>query len=611
MKSQFMLSALTASLLAMQASAQTSEDNQDSLTTVIVNANRIAQPYSEVMKSVTVIDRETLIATAAPDIFSVLQAVPGLQLARTGLMGAQTSIFTRGSESDHTLVLLDGVRLNTASEGAARLENIPLSQVERIEVSRGPQSSLYGADAIGGIIHIYTNQPSSADAPALTGDVSAGAGTQASRAGQANVTLTHNSTELDLNLSHNETEGIRPRNEPESAEDKAPYENTAFSARLTQRLGGDSRLWASILESDAEYSFDGGESENISRTVTGGARFAFNSHVTSQIQVSRFKDDNLYQQWSDTESTTTRTSVQWQNELNWNENSESVLGMDKDREKLSYIASGAVQNEERRDNTALFALHTQTFGANQLSLSARYDDNEQFGDFTTGRIALGRDIGEQTNIWIAAGTAFKAPNLVDLYVDFPQFFFYANPDLQPEESENTELGITTVLAGTSLQASAFNNRLSNMIASNATFDSLTNVSRAEITGLEISASRNLADWNAQLSITLMDHEDKSTGDALLRRADEQANLRLGRDFQQLSLLLDWLWVGDRADLDPVTFGRSDLDSYNKLDIVANWQFDDSLSAQLRVGNALDENYEVVDGYNTLGRNGMLKLRYQF
>jgi vitamin B12 transporter len=109
----------------------------------------------------------------------------------------------------------------------------------------------------------------------------------------------------------------------------------------------------------------------------------------------------------------------------------------------------------------------------------------------------------------------------------------------------------------------------------------------------------------------MDHEDKSTGQSLLRRADEQANLQLSRDFQQLSLLLDWLWVGERADLDPVTFGRSHLGSYSKVDLVANWQFDEAFSAQLRVGNALDEDYEVVDGYNTLGRNGMLKLRYQF
>jgi len=150
-----------------------------------------------------------------------------------------------------------------------------------------------------------------------------------------------------------------------------------------------------------------------------------------------------------------------------------------------------------------------------------------------------------------------------------------------------------------------------MIASNATFDSLTNISRADISGLEFSASRSIADWNAALSVTLMDHEDKSTGQPLLRRADEQANLSLSRDFQQLSLQLDWLWVGERADLDPVTFGRSTIDSYNKLDLVANWQFSENLSAQLRVDNALDEDYEVVDGYNTLGRNGMLKLRYQF
>lgn len=610
MKPLLLLPTLAASWLAIEASAQT-PPTQESLTTVIVNANRIAQPYNDVMKSVTVIDREALIASSAPDLFNVLQSVPGLQLARTGLMGSQTSIFTRGTESDHTLVLLDGVRLNTASEGAARLENIPLSQLERIEITRGPQSSVYGADAIGGMIHLYTAQASTSDSAALSGDISAGAGTEASRSSQANVNIQKNNTRLDLNLSHNETDGIRPRNEPASAQDEAPYENLAYSARLTQTLAGDSRLWASIMESEADYTFDGGQSENTSRTVTGGARIELNEQLTSQVQISRFKDDNLYQQFSDTESMTTRTQVQWQNELSWNDDSQTLLGIDKDREKLTYIASGATQNNERRDNTALFALHSQAFGVNQFSLSLRHDDNEQFGDFTTGRVALGRDIGEQTHLWVAAGTAFKAPNLVDLYVDFPAFFFYGNPDLQPEESENTELGIRTELANTSLQATVFHNRLSDMISSNATFDSLTNISRADIGGLEITASRSVADWDAQLSITLMDHEDKSTGQSLLRRADEQANLSLSRGFQQLNLRLDWLWVGDRADLDPVTFGRSTVDSYHKLDIVANWAFNPALSAQLRISNALDEDYEVVDGYHTLGRNGMLKLRYQF
>lgn len=614
MKSQFLLSTLTASLFITQASAQTAElaptENQATLTTVTVNANRIAQPYSDVMKSVTVIDRESLIASAAPDLFAVLQTVPGVQLARTGLMGSQTSIFTRGAESDHTLVLLDGVRLNTASEGAARLENIPLSQIDRIEISRGPQSSLYGSDAIGGIIHIYTSG-AAAEASTITGEVIAGAGTEASRSGQASLAVARNNTTLNLNLSHNQTDGIRPRNEPASTEDLAPYENTTYSARLTQQLHDDSRLWTSVINSESNYEFDGGQSENQSRTVTAGARIAFNPLFTSQVQISRFKDDNLYQQFSNTQSMTTRTSVQWQNEFNWHDNAESVLGVDTDREKLEYVSSGAFQNNQRRDNEAIFALHSQKLDNNQLNLSLRYDDNEQFGDFTTGRIALGRDITQTTHIWLAVGNAFKAPNLIDLYVDFPQFFFYANPALQPEKSRTTELGITTNLANTNIQATAFNNRLSNLITSNATFDSLANISRAEISGLELLASREIANWQAQLSITLMDHEDKSTGQSLLRRADEQANLQLSRDFQQLSLLLDWLWVGKRADLDPVTFGRSHLESYNKVDLVANWQFDGAFSAQLRVGNALDEDYEVVDGYNTLGRNGMLKLRYQF
>lgn len=582
---------------------------------ILTTANRFAQFSHEILNAHTLLDRDFITQSGAASMFDLLRTVPGVQLSRTGTEGAQTSLFMRGSNSNHTLILLDGVRMNTASEGAARLESIPLSHIERIEVIRGPQSSVYGADAIGGVVQIFTRssintEGVTSNTPGYGGRLEAGIGTEQSRVLNTGLRRQLNRTIIDVDLSHRETEGVPAQNAPIPGTQTADWENQSISLGLQHQLADNWQLWARWQGTDSAKRFDSGDSEGSQRSGSVGMRAQMSAQWQTQLQFSRLKDNNLTREYGLSRSTTRRNSWQWQNSLTLSSQSNTVLGVDMDDEDLLYDSVGAVQNASSRRNSAAFAVHQHKLGAIALTASVRTDDNEQFGSHTTGRLALGRDVGD-SHIWIAASTAFKAPTLVDLYVDFPAFDFYANPQLEPERARNLEAGLRTSIAGTALDISIFRNDIRDLIGTDSSFSSLTNISRARIDGVEVSANRDLFGWSNTLSLTLLDHQDRDSAKALLRRPDQQLSITTSRKFANYSLFFDWQLRSHQADLDPLDFSRSRVGGYGVLDTVLAWQLMPALELQLKLGNLFDKNYEVVDGYNTLGRHAMLSARHQF
>jgi vitamin B12 transporter len=606
-----------ACLLPVGVFAQTSVDHTPALQEMLVTANRFTQFSNEILNAHTLLDRDFITQSGASGLFDLLKTVPGVQLARSGTDGAQTSLFMRGSNSNHTLILLDGVRLNTASEGAARLENIPLSDIERIEVIRGPQSSVYGADAIGGVIQIFSRSSIAsgssvpADEKAYSGRIEAGFGTEQSRVFNTGLRAALEQTVIDVNLSHRETDGIPAKNAPSPSTSNSDWDNQSVSLGVQQALAGNWQLWGRWQATESEKLFDGGNSAASQRTGSVGIRGEISENWSTQLQISQFKDNNITRQFGISRSTTRRDSLQWQHELRFSQNSNTLLGLDNDDEELDYLSSGAVQNASTRRNSAVFAVHQQQLGVIEVTASGRMDNNEQFGNYTTGRLAMGTDIGSRSNVWVAASTAFKAPTLVDLYVDFPAFGFFANPNLDPERASNLEAGLRTNLVNTALDINVFRNDIRDLIGADSTFSSLANISRARIHGLEFSASRDILGWRSSVSLTLLDHKNRDTGATLLRRPDEQLSISGSKRFAQFSVLVDWQLRSNQADLDPVTFGRSRVGGYGVLDTVFDWQLAPAVNLQLKVGNVLDKNYEVVDGYNTLGRHAMLSARHQF
>jgi len=584
---------------------------------MLVTANRFAQLSNDTLNAHSLLDREAISHSGASDLFALLRSVPGVQMARTGIEGSQTSLFLRGSNSNHTLILLDGVRLNTASEGAARLENLPLHQIERIEIIRGSQSSLYGADAIGGVIQIFTRSGldsatnSQGSGAGYDGRIEAGAGTESTSTAHAGFRARLDRTVIDVDLSHHQTDGIPAQNAPIPSTTDAAWQNQSLSLGARHNVDNNWQLWASWLATESEKLFEGGDSEASQRTTSAGISGRVNQHWQTRLQLSRFKDDNLTRQWGDSISTTWRNSLQWQNQLSLFTNSNTVVGLDVDEEKLDYLSTGAVLNVNSRNNKAVFAVHQHEVGSVDLTASVRVDDNEQFGEHTTGRLALGTDLGDNTSVWASVSTAYKAPTLVELYVDFPAFFFYANPQLNPEKARSLEAGVRSQALGTNLEINLFHNQIRDLIGSDASFSSLTNISRARINGMELVASRDILGWQSSLAVTLLSHKNRDNGQSLLRRPSQYANVSASRQFGKLDVLLDWQLRGEQADLDPVTFARSHVGGYGVLDTVFTWHLTPALDVQVKAGNIFDKNYEVVDGYNTLGRHAMIKLRHQF
>lgn len=581
----------------------------DQAAEMLVTANRFSQLRTDTHTAHSIIDSAAIRRSAAQSLFDVLSTLPGIQLARTGVEGSQTSLFLRGSNSNHTLILLDGVRLNTATEGAARLENIPLDSIERIEVVRGPQSSLYGADAIGGVVQIFTRSDIPADG--LAGELRLGSGTEQTHLASVALSGSTESTSLHLNLAHRQTDGIPSLNAPVPSTEDADYQNQSASLRLNHQLDEQHSIALNWQGSDAEKTFDGGDSEADSQTIALSLHSTWSDQWRSHLQISRFRDANITRSFGEARSTTRRESLQWQHELSLAPDSNSVIGLDIDQESLDYQNPGAVLNQNSRDNYGLFAVHQQSWGDWSSTLSARHDDNEQFGDHQSGRLSLGRRLGDHTNLWMAAGTAYKAPTMLDLYVDFPDFWFFANPDLQPEKARNLELGFSTHWLETDLAVNVFRNDIRDLIGTDSSFTSLANINRARIDGTEITANRDLFGWQTMLSLTWLDHENRDTGQRLVRRPDRMLNLQISRQFERLSVSLDWQATGSRSDLDPVDYSRSRVAGYGLLDSVISWQFSEQLSVQLKVGNVLDQHYEIVDGYNTLGRHALLTVNQGF
>ncbi len=591
------------SVSAVQAQAQSDNAPEE----IIVAANRIEQSLSTVLAATTVINKEAIRQSSAQNLAGLLAGVPGMQFSPSGGQGAQTSLFMRGTESDHTLILVDGVQMTTNSGPAGRLEFIPLDQIERIEIVRGPRSSVYGSEAIGGVINIITKPNVQED---FSGSVSLMAGTENSSNANIGLQGRVGNTALSLNASSRETDGI-DNSERGSADDDG-YENDSFSLSLSHQFGERFSLSSTYSSFDAESDYDDGVVDTDSQQISTTVSAAFTEQWDSSLIFEQFEEDNMDAgAFGLTNSSTENTKLSWQNTYTFDASNLLSFGVDHQEQELRYSTFGALQTDTSRDNDGVYAVYIRETGPLDFTLSLRNDDNERFGNHSTGSIAIGSNFSESVRAWVSYGTAFKAPNLIDLYVDFPSFFFFANPNLKPETAESLELSLQADALGATWQFNVFRNDIDDLISSDATFTSLANIQEARIDGMEATVSSSVAGWQLDAALTLLDHENRGTGVNLLRRPEQTLSLNVAREFGAFDFAVNLLAQNEHLDIDPVSFGSSTVGGFGVVNLIAGYRINDEIGLRLRIGNLFDKEYQIVDGFNTQDRTAQLSLNYTF
>jgi len=589
--------------LAFPVTATDGQTENATLEPIVVTATLGPLTAGESLSSVTVIDEEAIRQQNPSDFSELLRGQPGINVTGNGSFGKTTSVYTRGTANDSTLFLVDGVRLRSATSGGPSWQYFPAELVERVEIVRGAKSSLYGSDAVGGVIQAFTLDPE--ETPA--GWVELGAGNFDTQKGSAGVAASAGNTRFSLSGLHKETDGTAVITD---GEDRG-FRNTAGVGRIVHELDSGGEASLVVVQSEGNTEYEGGNIDYMLRTIGFGLETPVSDHWRQSLQFSESRDetDNVTPTFSSTFDTRSR-AARWDNTFTWNVH-ELVVGTELMNDEVGGTTDYA---ETSRSNFALYTQLRLNFGPTDLMLSLRGDDNEAYGKNETGSIALGHAFDRSHRVRLSYGTAFRAPTFNDLY--FPG----ANPDLEAEESATVEVGFSGHYQYWFWDTAVFQLDVDNLIAwqpaptpSDPFNWSPMNVNEARIRGLELSAGFERDGWRGDAALTLLDPENRETGNRLQRRSDKTLRLDLSKQVGNWDFGGTVVAEGYRYD-DASNDDR--LSGFATLDLRAGWRFAKDWTTRLTVANVLDKEYSTARysssqdlDYIAAGRTAMLTVRY--
>lgn len=597
---------------------------------LVITSGRLAEPQAQATAATTVFERadiERLQVSSVPDLLS---RVPGVSIVQNGGRGSLTSLFLRGANANQTLVLVDGVRLNAAASGLARLEFLSPEQIERIEVVRGPRSALYGADAIGGVIQIFTRQGEAGLQPRLR----LAAGSQQTFERSLGLSGGDQRTRFDLGASLVERAGFDRSADARGYDgDHDGLRRKAFNLSLQHRFNERLEGGLSLLEQHGESEYDdlfsfvpGSPSERFSvSTAAAHLEAQLAERWSSRLELGHGEDksdnrdplnaSNNYQY------NTYRDSAGWLNTLQLSDAQQLLLGLDWYEDRLG---SDSEFSQTERWNRAAFVQHRFRGEGFATELGLRHDDNQQFGSENTWNAALSLDLSERLELLLSYGEGFHAPTFNDLY--FPTSSFYGgNPNLAPERSKTYEVQLRGEHLDSRWSLSAYRTEVEDLIT--VVSDPLTffstpmNVNQARLQGLELSLEREVLGWQAALGASLLDPRDRDSGHTLPRRAKRRLSLDLDRQFGAFAAGLTWQAVSSRYD-DAANTRK--IAGYGLLGARASWRMNEELLWQVKVDNLLDKDYSQAlysrpndpffgsvsyYGYREEGRSALLSLTW--
>lgn len=599
---------------------------QDADNTLVTTANRFAQPVSSVLAPTTVVTREEIDRWQSKSVADVMRRLPGVDIAQSGGLGQQSSLFIRGTESRHVLVLIDGVRLNQAGiSGSSDLSQIPISLVQRIEYVRGARSAVYGSDAIGGVVNIITGRSK----PGTTLTAGVGSNGYQSYDGSTQQMLGPN-TRVTLAGNYTYTKGYDVvANYPDVYGDPAQKDRDGFMSKslygsVEQQFSDELSGFVRGYGYDNRTAYDSSLSYNVpgalvdtrqlySQTWDTGLRFNRDIYSTQLIaSYSHTKDYNYDPRLGRYADPATLDDVEQYN-LQWG-NTVAVgygtvsAGVDWQKQTSEPNTSTVTEGQEQR-NTGVYATAQQKLGSVTLEGAVRGDDNNTFGWHNTWQISTAWEFVDGYSVFASYGTAFKAPNLSQLYSGV-----YGNRDLDPEKSKQWEGGFEGLTGPVNWRLSGYRNDIDNLIDSDPTTFRYYNIDKATIKGVEATASFDTGPLSHTVSYDYVDPRDGNTNEILVRRAKQQVKYQLDYTIYDFDWSLSYQYLGERYDKDfntSYTTRTVKLGGVSLWDLAVSYPVTSQLTVRGRIANLFDKDYETVYGYQTPGREYYLSGSYTF
>ena len=583
-----------------------SRDQALKLSDTVITANRDVQQRGESSAAISVFTRQDIERLNPSSVGELLSRVPGVQVIRNGGRGANTSLFIRGTSNAQSLVLIDGVRIGSASSGGAALQYLSVEQIERIEVLRGSRSAMYGADALGGVVQIFTRR---GEGEGLHPYLRLAGGSEGTWERSLGLSGGDGRTRYNLTGSLEETDGIdRTDLSYASDADHDAFRNRSFSLNLAHSLSDDLEIGLSAVDQRGKSEYD-----------NPYGRFDYSTYLSypaenwsefSQSSVSAYVDANLADSWSsrlelghseDKQEdfdklfpgsdvfNTYRDSAAWLNTLQLGNDQQLRVGLDYQEDNLH---SSTAYSEEERWNQAAFIQHSYQGEHFSTELGLRHDKNEQYGSENTWNAALTLPLNQANELVLSYAEGFRVPTFNDLYGPAN---WGSNPDLDPERSKSYELQWRSQLAeGTRLEASLYRTDVDDLIT--YVWDSSTfigrnyNVDQARINGFEVSLQQQLGAWTGNLSLSIIDPRDRDSGHTLARRAKRHLSLDLDRRLGDFNVGATWQAYSQRYD--DVANNR-EIAGYGVLDLRGSWQASKELAFDLKLANLLDKGYSTA------------------
>ncbi|MDX1589803.1 MAG: TonB-dependent receptor [Oleiphilaceae bacterium] len=585
------------------ANAQTDTDQDFNLSPLVVTTTLATETADESLSSVTLIDQDTLERQQPRELRTVLQAQPGVNVVSNGGLGKNTSVFTRGTGSESTVLLLDGIRIRSATSGSPPWQHIPPQLLNRIEVVRGPRGSLYGADAVGGVIQGFTLLRDDRD----RAWVEVGGGSFSTRQAGAGVSGREGNTRYSLAGHSLDSEGTRL---VKGGEDKG-YRNLAGTASVRHQFDSGAELGLLSFRSQGNTEFQRGDTDFVVQTLGVNGEIPLTDHWSTGVTLSESRDESETESGQGTSVFDTKTeTARWENNLYWGAQ-RLVLGAEYQRDEVD---STTAFDEDSRDNRAVFGQWLAGRGSLDSQFSLRWDDNEAFGEEVTGAVALGWTLDSHHRLRASYGTAFRAPTFNDLYFPFTDFGFgfqfEGNSGLEPETSETVELGARGQYEVFYWDLALYQTDVDDLIQTSEQEDGVnrpSNVNQARIRGAELATGASRGGMDLKAVATLLDPRDRETDNRLPRRPIQSVRVDADYTDGKVNFGASAIIQGDRYE---DAGNNRKISGFATANLRVGVQVTPRLKLRFTLENMFDRQYSTTgSGFLAPGRTVFASLRY--